>query len=578
MTREERLDAISRQPRVSVLIVGGGINGLGLLRELALEGLDVLLVEKSDFCSGASSASTRVIHGGLRYLENCEFRLVREALRERNRLLKNAPHYVRPLATTIPIFNWTGGLLSSLGRFLGFRIPACDRGALLFKIGLSLYDLLAGRQGVLPRHSFKSRRASLALRPQLNPETVCTANYYDASISYPERLGMELVLDAERYCSDVWALNYVRVEGAHGSAVVLRDEISNRRFEIEPKIVVNASGAWIDFTNRALRRETQYIGGTKGSHIVIDNTDLLLATQGQMLYFDNADGRICIFYPFYGKVIAGTTDIPVSDPDTAVCEEDEVDYILESIRRVFPAIAVDRSHIVYRFCGVRPLARTDARTPGEISRDHICTIDDAGNGINFPIYSLIGGKWTTFRAFGEEVADRILNHLGRARLASSIGLAIGGGRNYPQGAAEKSGWIASLHGETGLSAEQLEVLLDRYGARAAEVAQFLIAGHGPPLRSLPAYSRREIQFMANQEWIVHLDDLILRRTNLALLGRLSLELLEELAGVLAPLLEWSRIRTQEEIERTVTLLQQVHGVSFEPRRAQISQDEEEAAL
>ena len=188
MTREDRLEALRHRPEVSVLILGGGINGVGLLRELALQGVDALLVDKSDFCSGASSASTRVIHGGLRYLENGEFRLVKESLRERNRLLKNAPHYVRPLPITIPIFSWTDGLFSALGRFLGFKVPPSDRGALLLKIGLSLYDLFAGNHAVLPTHQFKSRHVSLAARPQLPPEIVCTAIYYDAWISYPERL------------------------------------------------------------------------------------------------------------------------------------------------------------------------------------------------------------------------------------------------------------------------------------------------------------------------------------------------------------------------------------------------------
>jgi glycerol-3-phosphate dehydrogenase len=129
MTREERLEAIRRRAEVSVLIVGGGINGVGLLRELVLEGVDALLVEKSDFCSGANSASTRIIHGGLRYLENGEFRLVRESLRERNRLLKNAPHYVRPLTTTIPISSWAEGLFSAPARLFGFRVRPGDRGA-----------------------------------------------------------------------------------------------------------------------------------------------------------------------------------------------------------------------------------------------------------------------------------------------------------------------------------------------------------------------------------------------------------------------------------------------------------------
>jgi glycerol-3-phosphate dehydrogenase len=562
MNRKEQLEVMSRRPEVSALIVGGGINGVGLLRELALQGVDALLVEKSDFCSGTSSASTRVIHGGLRYLENGEFRLVKESLRERNRLLKNAPHYARPLPTTIPIFNWTAGLLSALGRFLGFRVSPHDKGALLFKMGLSLYDRFAGRQNPLPRHRFSSRRAALALRPQLHEGIVCTATYYDACISYPERLSLELVLDAERQCSDVHAMNYVRAKGANGDTVVLEDEVSDQSFKIKPRVVVNASGAWIDFTNHALQRETRYIGGTKGSHIVIDHPELLLATQGQMFYFDNADGRICIFYPVYGKVIAGSTDIPVSDPETAICEEDEVDYILESIRRVFPAIRLDRSHIIYRFCGVRPLPRSNFSTSGEISRDHICAILPAGNGITFPVYSLIGGKWTTFRAFGEQVADKILNYLGRLRLASSADLLIGGGRNFPQSAADKREWLASLREKYGLPMARLEILLDRYGTRARDVAKFISTARDEPLRLLPEYSRREILFMTEQEKIVHLDDLILRRTIMALLGQLSLELLVDLAGVLAPALEWSEKRTQQEIERTVRLMEKAHGVKL----------------
>jgi glycerol-3-phosphate dehydrogenase len=358
-------------------------------------------------------------------------------------------------------------------------------------------------------------------------------------------------------------LNYARPKGAKGDTVVLEDEISGRTLEIKPRIVVNASGAWIDFTNRAFERQTKYIGGTKGSHIVLEHPELLAATQGQMLYFANADGRICIFYPFYGKVIAGSTDIPVTDPETAFCEEDEVDYILESMRQVFPALHVDRSNIVYRFCGVRPLPRSDSSTPGEISRDHSCAVIPAGNGINFPVYSLIGGKWTTFRAFAEQVADEILNHLARPRLTTSADLPIAGGKGYPTTATEKSAWLASLKERTHLAVQRLEVLQDRYGTRAEEVAKFMSAAPDQPLRSLPEYSRREIQFMASQESIVHLDDLILRRTIMALLGQLNLDLLEELAVVLAPVLAWSQERTQQEIARTVKLLSEVHSVELQ---------------
>ncbi len=562
VTRDRRLEAIKGRPEVSVLIVGGGINGVGLLRELASQGVDTLLVEKSDFCAGASSASTRIIHGGLRYLEYGDIRLVREALRERNRLIENARHYVRPLPTTIPVFGWAAGLLPAVGRLLGLKVRERDRGVLLIKAGLTLYDLFSGTQASLPAHRLRSRRDSLELRPLLRPDIVCTAVYYDAWISYPERLCLELALDAEAQGSGVQALNYVQAKCAKGDTVILEDTASGDSFEVRPRIVVNATGAWIDFTNRILDRKTQYIGGTKGSHIVLEHQELLAATQGQMLYFANADGRICIFYPFFGKVIAGSTDIPVSDPETAICEQEEVDYILNSIRQVFPSIEVSRSHIVYHFCGVRPLPRSDASFPGEITRDHTCAVISAGNGIKFPVYSLIGGKWTTFRAFSEQVADRILGALKRQRLTSSADLPIGGGKDYPETPPKRREWLASLEEDSGLSADRLESLLDRYGTRAAEVARFITAELDEPLGTLPDYSRREMQFLATRECVVHLDDVILRRTVMALKGQLSLPLLQELASVLAPVLDWPEERTRWEVDRTVKLLREVHGVEL----------------
>jgi glycerol-3-phosphate dehydrogenase len=161
------------------------------------------------------------------------------------------------------------------------------------------------------------------------------------------------------------------------------------------------------------------------------------------------------------------------------------------------------------------------------------------------------------------VADSILNHLARPRLATSADLPIGGGKGYPQTAAEKSAWLGSLERKTRLPTERLIALLDRYGTRAEEVAQFTSAAPDQPLHSLPEYSQREIQFMASQESIVHLDDLILRRTIMALLGQLSLDVLEELAAVLAPALKWSQERTQQEITRTLKLLCKVHGVELQ---------------
>ena len=183
--RPAALDRLRVTRAVDVLIVGGGINGAGLLRELALNRVDVLLVEKSDFAAGATSASSRMIHGGLRYLENGEFRLVRESLRERNRLLKNAPHAVKPLPTTIPIFSRWSGFANATAKFFDRTSKPSRRGAALVKIGLSLYDLFTARDRVLPTHSFADRAAALRTRPLLHPGIVCTATYYDAWIPFP---------------------------------------------------------------------------------------------------------------------------------------------------------------------------------------------------------------------------------------------------------------------------------------------------------------------------------------------------------------------------------------------------------
>jgi glycerol-3-phosphate dehydrogenase len=542
--------ALQNHSDVSVLIIGGGINGIGLFDELALQGVDVVLVEKADFCSGTSSAMTRIIHGGLRYLENAELRLVREALLERNRLFRNAPHYVKSMPTTIPIFNWMSGIVGGIWNLLNWPTKPGNRGALLIKTGLTLYDFLAGRKSPLPKHRFRSGRAARALRPALNPGVICTATYYDAKITYPERLCLELVQDAEAAYSGAHAMNYVRAQSAKGSVVVLQDEISGETCEVKPKIVVNAAGPWIDGANQAIGRTSQFIGGTKGSHIVLDHPELVAATGGDMIYFVNRDGRICLFYVIDGKVVAGATDIPTDDPDAA-CDEGEVDYLLNSMSQAFPSIKVDRSHVVFRFCGVRPLPRSNALTPGQISRDHSFPVLPPGNGIDFPIYSLVGGKWTTYRALGEQVADEILKILGRPRVRSSADIPIGGGKGYPR-----------LPEGAGLPQERLLTLQKRYGTIADRVTTYMKAGLDEPLAHHAGYSRREIEFIALNERVVHLDDLIMRRTLIGILGELTLPLLKELAAIVSFILHWPEQKTEAEIERTIQLFKKVHGVNL----------------
>jgi len=508
--RPAALDRLRASRAVDVLIVGGGINGAGLLRELALNGVDALLVDKADFAAGATSASSRMIHGGLRYLENGEFRLVRESLHERNRLLKHAPHAVKPLPTTIPIFSRWSGFANATAKFFDRSSKPSRRGAALIKVGLSLYDLLTVRDRVLPRHSFASRAAALRTRPLLHPGIVCTATYYDAWIPLPERLCLELIDDALALHPGAQALNYVATVGhTPDGAVTLRDETTGDTFAVRPRIVVNAAGAWIDGVNGALGAPTRFIGGTKGSHLVVDHPELLAATAGHQLFYENEDGRICIFFALHGKVLVGSTDLRTDSPDDAVCDDREIDYLLESVRTVFPAIRIGREHIVSHFCGVRPLPAGEAGFTGRISRDHSRRdLPPAPPARPWPVYSLVGGKWTTFRAFAEQVADRIFADLGKTRRASSHDLPIGGKTPEPDCAVTDATLAAILRTEA----------------------------------------------------VVHLDDLLLRRTPLALFGGLTPERFAAVSVLAARTLGWDAARAAAESARTRALLAARHGV------------------
>jgi glycerol-3-phosphate dehydrogenase len=504
-----------------------------------------------------------MIHGGLRYLEFGEFRLVREAVRERNLLLRNAPHYIRPLPTTIPIVSWVSGLGCLIKRMLGLsgkRPP--HRGALLVKMGLTIYDIFGRRHRSMPRHRFATRRRALARRPRLMPETICTATYYDAWVSYPERLCLELLLDGESLSRQARALNYLSVREGSADAVTLRDELTGEELTVRPKVVVNATGAWVDSTNRLLGHETRMIDGTKGAHLVLDNDELVRELGGEMIFYETPDGRATVALPWLGKALIGSTDIRVSDPDKVRCEEDEIEYMLNAIRVAFPRLRVDRSQILSFFSGIRPMAASDASQTGQMSRAHRCNVIAPTDGITYPVHCMVGGKWTPFRIFAEHVADSVLEHLGRPRQAASDLLAIGGGRDYPRGDRARQRWVARLQDRTGLPEERLFALLERYGTRAERVAAFCAEGADRPLGHHEAYTVREIEFMVRHERVFHLDDLVLRRTAIALLGELTSDLVAELAAVMRPLLGWSAEQAREDIDRTLGILKDKFGIDL----------------
>jgi len=564
MNRQEALSALKDKTEVSVLIIGGGINGIGAFRDLALNGVDVLLVERGDFCSGASSASSHMANGGIRYLENGEFRLVREAVRERNLMLQNAPHLVRPLPTTIPIFKRLSGVLNAPLKLFGKLDKPSERGSLVIKLGLMMYDAYTDAKDahrVVPKHKFLSRKQSLAKWKDLNPSIVNTATYYDGAIMQPERLAVELLLDAESENNNARALNYMSMVGGSENTIILRDELTDDTYDVHPKLVINAAGPWIDFTNRKLGLSTRFIGGSKGSHIVVKHDGLREVIGDNEFYFENKDGRIVLILPFYDKVLIGTSDIPVDHPDDVRCTDEEIDYFLDMVKRVFPSLKLTRENIVYQFSGVRPLPYSSAKTAGQISRDHsIEVVSGDWTNLTYPIYSLVGGKWTSFRAFAEQVTDKSLAHLGLSRQKDTRSLPIGGGRGYPRDPGEMKRQIESLSAWTALSKDRLQVLFERYGTRAEAIASFMSGATDQMLRTLPDYSRREIIFLVQHEKVHHLDDFILRRSMLAMLGRLTLETLHELAGVLSNALGWGDEQMSAEVTRTLSILEDRHGV------------------
>ncbi len=543
-----------------VVILGAGINGAGLFRDLCEQGLRCLIVDKGDFGSGTSAAPSRLIHGGLKYLETGEFRLVAESTLERNLMLRNARHLVRPLPTMIPIHSWTKGIWPALRTFLGSTTAPRSRGALLVKAGLRLYDFYGARERQMPRHRMLSRARALAEVPALTPGIVAVGTYYDAAVTAAERLVLELVQDGLAAMPDCVALNWASLEAARDGVLEIATADGARRYA-RPKIVVNATGPWIDRVNADLGLDTRLIGGTKGSHVLLDHPELVRQLAGRMIYFEDDDGRILLVYPYHGRALVGSTDIPAADPDNVVCEPDELDYFMGSLRALLPGLDFSLDQVVYAYAGIRPLPSSEGTAPGLISRDHSAPVHEAATGRPFPVISLVGGKWTTFRGFAEEIADMLLARLGKPRRISTRELPIGGGRDMPADPDARSRWHGETAAASGVTPRRVAVLLDRYGTTAAAIAAhearsrkaFLIDGSSD-------YSSAEIDWIVRHERVCHLEDVVLRRTQLAITGRLTGKGLAEIGAITAAALGWSEGQAREEQEATKRRLADCHGV------------------
>ncbi|TYC60684.1 glycerol-3-phosphate dehydrogenase/oxidase [Rhodobacterales bacterium] len=526
--RQKNRENLRRDGTFDVIVVGGGINGIGVYRELALQGVRVLLVERNDFCSGCSAAPSRMIHGGLRYLENGEFDLVRESLRERDALLKNAAHLVHPLPTVIPINSLFSGLLNSATGFFGFSGKPSSRGAVPIKIGLSLYDWVTRSRRLLPRHRFLSKTATRRKWPKLMPGLKFSAIYHDAWISHPERLGIELLGDVERDAPQCVALNHCEF-GPQDGGYAVTDRRSGETFPVTTRLIVNATGAWLDETIAQIgggKEREPLVSGTKGSHLVLDNPELEKALAGHMAYFENSDGRVCIVFPYLGKVLAGATDIRVKSAGRVACSDEEQSYILESLKLIFPEIAIGPSDVVFSYAGIRPLPKSDHDFTGRISRGHFTRRIDG----TVPQICMIGGKWTTFRAFAEQAGNEILKELEAERTTDTLGLPIGGGRDFPATPAllEKT-----LVERFGIAAERAAYLVRVYGTRASALLEFCSERQDDmPIAEGLEITFAEAAWLIRQEFVETLSDLVLRRTSLAIDGRLSADAIDGFETVL----------------------------------------------
>jgi glycerol-3-phosphate dehydrogenase len=551
-------------PPQTVVILGAGINGAALARELVLNAVPVVVVDKADLASGSTAYSSRLIHGGLRYLEYGEFSLVRESLEERNRLLRLAPHFVHPLEIVIPVGKRFGGWLPAVARFLGrdgSRKPG-QRGLWLVRSGLWLYDRYA-RDPQLPHHSV--RRVTAAEGVPVDPHRYrWLCGYWDARIPYPERFVLALLEDARALAAE----NGIRFELFTYHHVRLVD----RRVEIravdaldgepvgvvEPAAIVNATGAWVDRTLSQLQaRGRRLIGGTTGSHFLTFNRPLREAIGAQGLYAEADDGRPVFVLPFARGVLVGTTDLPFDrDPATATATEEELDYLLGLVRRLLPQIELTRDDLHLHYAGVRPLPFVGEATPGSITRRHWLEPHPAAP---VPMYSIIGGKLTTCRSLAEQAAGIVLRELGGERRADSRERPIPGAEAYPEEGSSRAARPEVMARRFGWSVQSVEQAWSLLGSRCLQIAEQAREDQGECLAGT-ALPISLVRWIIEHEWVTSLDDLIERRLMLLYDPALSRRCLQQLAGLLV---EAGRpIDVEAEVAATVQRLRQHFGKSL----------------
>lgn len=535
--RAYRLATLARE-EFDVLVVGGGITGAGIARDAALRGLRVALVEKDDFASGTSSRSSRLVHGGLRYLEHGELHLVFEASMERRRLLRLAPHLVHPLAFLWPVYR-------------GARVPRWKLSA-----GLLLYDALALFRNV-GWHRSLGREQVIGLEPALRRDDLRGgARYYDAAtndarLTLANAIGAAVAGAVVVNHAGVRALRLVR--GRAAGAVVV-DAIGGQELEVSARVVVNATGPWSDAFRRlepeAPRRDGDGVRGSKGVHIELRRDRV--GNHGALTLLAPRDGRVMFILPAGDHTIVGTTDtFTTSTPDEVRASEEDVAYLLEAANEFFPAARLTRDDVVSAWAGIRPLMATDADDPASASREHAITRSPAG------VIAITGGKLTTYRVMAAEVMDAVQRALGRP-----VGRPPTRRRPLPGGEVDVDAAIVVARTKTGDEALARH-LVTSYGSRWTAVWDEIGRAADGRERLVPdlPYTIGEMRYSVREEMACTLADLLVRRTHLAFETRdHGTAIAGRVARAVAALLDWSEARAAQEVERYAGDAERIFGV------------------
>jgi glycerol-3-phosphate dehydrogenase len=504
-----------------VIVVGAGINGAAIAREAALQGLTTLLLDRGDIGSGTSGASSRLIHGGLRYLEHGELSLVHESLQERERLLRSAPHLVQPLELNIPLYRG--------GRRRPWQI----------RIGLQLYDWLS-RGNALQAHRMRSRESMLRHLPGLRSvDLVAGASYYDAQVTFPERLVVENVRDAADHGARLITyaqVTRIRVDAGRVIGVDWRTQ-TGADSRADASIVINAAGPWVDQVLDGIGQR-RLIGGTKGSHLIVEPFP---GAPAAGVYVEaGADARPLFILPWNGLYLIGTTDVRFDgDPSDARIDAGELAYLIAETERVFPAAAGLAGRVLYTHTGVRPLPHQPRADAGAITRRHLIRPHGRARGL----YSIIGGKLTTHRALAEDVLRALRRHLPRLKRRSPT-------RDRPLpgalDAADRASLLEEVAAKLG-SAHALR-LWRVYGSAARSVLELsrdpaLAAEDNGAAEILPA----ELAHAVDREWATTLVDILHRRCMTGLNADFGLNAAPAAAECLVRLGVWDRTRAEAEL-------------------------------